>query len=119
MAKRTKVEARGLKDGNKAVKTLSGAIKQVRTFWANGYKKAFAEIGITYEMMDYKKIEPLLQRNERGDIYITEPCRIKNEDGSFEMNEDGKTYKKIESNVEVRNWTVNKLFDCLKQSLNK
>ena len=116
--KRTKVEAQGLKDGNKAVKTLSGAIAQVRTFWGKGYKTAFTEIGITFEMLDYKKLEPMMQKDENGIIYTVEAVRIKDTEGNYIKDEKGH-YKKEEQNVPVKVWTANKLFDCLKQSLNK
>lgn len=116
--KRAKVEAQGLKDGNKAVRTISGAIAQCRTFWGKGYKKAFAEIGITFEMLDYKKLEPIMQKNESGVIYIVEDVRIKDADNNYIKDEKGH-YKKESKVVEVKNWSVNKLFDCLKQSLNK
>lgn len=118
MAKRTKVEAQGLKDGNRAVKTLSGAITQVRTFWSKGYKTAFTEIGITFEMLDYKKLEPIMQKDENGIIYTVEAVRIKNYENNYIKDEKGH-YKKEDQNVPVKVWTANKLFDCLKQSLNK
>lgn len=118
MTKRTKVEAQGLKDGNKAVKTLSGAIAQVKTFWSKGYKKAFTEIDITFDMLDYKKLEPIMQKDESGVIYTIEAVRIKDTEGNYIKDEKGH-YKKEEQNVPVKVWTANKLFDCLKQSLNK
>lgn len=118
MAKRTKIEAEGLKEGNKAVKTISGAIAQCRTFWSKGYKKAFAEIGITFEMLEYKKLEAIMQKNDNGVIYIVEDIRIKDADNNYIKDEKGH-YKKEQQPVEVKNWSVNKLFDCLKQSLNK
>jgi hypothetical protein len=118
MAKRTKVEAQGLKDGNKAVKTLSGAITQVKTFWSKGYKTAFTEIGVTFEMLDYKKLEPMMQKDGDGIIYTVEAVRIKDENDNYIKDEKGH-YKKEEQDVPVTVWTANKLFDCLKQSLNK
>ena len=118
MAKRTKIEAQGLKDGNKAVKTLSGAITQVKTFWGKGYKKAFAEIGITFKMLDYKNLEPMMQKDENGIIYTVEDVRIKDADSNYIKDENGH-YKKERQNVPVNVWTANKLFDCLKQSLDK
>lgn len=118
MAKRTKIEAQGLKDGNKAVKTLSGAIAQVKTFWGKGYKNAFKEIGVSFDMLDYTKLEPIMQKDESGVIYTVEAVRIKDADDNYIKGEKGH-YKKEEQNVPVRVWTANKLFDCLKQSLNK
>lgn len=118
MAKRTKIEAQGLKDGNNAVKTLSGAITQVKTFWSKGYKIAFAEIGVTFEMLDYKKLEPIMQKDENGVIYTVEDVRIKDADGNYIKDEKGH-YKKEKHNIPIKVWTANKLFDCLKQSLNK
>ena len=116
--RRTKVEAQGLKDGNKAVKTLSGAITQVRIFWGKGYKTAFMEIGINFEMLDYKKLEPIMQKDENGIIYTVEAVRIKDVEGNYIKDEKGH-YKKEEKNMPVKVWTANKLFDCLKQSTNK
>lgn len=116
--KRTKAEMQGLKDGNKAVRTLSGAIAQVKTFWSKGYKKAFAEIGISYDMLDYKKLEPIMQKDENGIIFIVEAVKVKDAEGNYTKDEKGH-YLREEKRVPVNMWTANKLFDCLKQSLNK
>lgn len=118
MAKRTKAEMQGLKEGNKAVKTLSGAIAQVRTFWSKGYKKAFAEIGLKFEDIDYKKLEPILQRNTEGIIFIVEAVRVKDAEGNYIKDEKGH-YQREDAQVPVTMWTANKLFDCCKQSINK
>ncbi len=118
MAKRTKIESEGLKDGNKAVKTLSGAIAQVKTFWGKGYKKAFAEIGITFDMLKYETLKALMQKDEAGIIFIVEDVRVKDADSNYIKDERGR-YKKEEQSIPVRMWTANKLFDCLKQSLNR
>jgi hypothetical protein len=118
MAKRTKAEMQGLKEGNKAVKTLSGAITQVRTFWSKGYKKAFAEIGLKFEDIDFKKLEPILQKNTAGLIYTVESVRVKNTEGNYIKDEKGH-YLREDAQVAVTMWTANKLFDCCKQSLNK
>lgn len=107
-----------LRDANKEMKSLSGVLKIVKAGWSAGYKQAFAEIGITFDMLDYKKLEPIMQRDKSGVIYTVENVRIKDADGNYVKDEKGH-YKKEQQNVPVKLWTANKLFDCLKQSMNK
>ena len=62
-----------LKDANKEVKSLSGVIKLLQKFWSNGYKEAFAFVGVSYKDLDFKVISALCQKDEEGKIYLV--CR--------------------------------------------
>ncbi len=116
--KTTKSAKSALRDANKEVKTLSGAIKIVKMFWANGYKKAFAEFNLKFEDMNFETIKPLLQTNEAGEIFVTRKVAKKNEAGEIVLKTDGtKEYELVDKVVKA--WTVNTLFLCLEQSTTK
>jgi hypothetical protein len=106
---------KSLKEANKEVRTLSGAIKIAKNFWAVGYKQAFAEFGLKFDDMKFETIKPLLQTNEQGEIFITRKVAKKDEGGSNIVNDKGeKQYEFI--NKTVKAWSVNALFTCLEQS---
>jgi hypothetical protein len=69
-------------------------------------------------MLDYKKLEPMMQKDGNGIIYTVEAVRINDAENNYIKDEKGH-YKREEQNAPVKVWTANKLFDCLKQSLNK
>lgn len=60
-----------LKNANKEVKSLSGVIKLLQKFWSNGYKEAFAFVGVTYKDLDFKVISAMCQKDEDSQIYLT------------------------------------------------
>lgn len=104
-----------LRDANKEVKTLSGAIKIAKSFWASGYKKAFTEFGLSFNDMTFEVIKPLLQTNEAGEIFVTRKVAKKNEAGEIVLKADGtKEYEFVDKVVKA--WSVNVLFTCLEQS---
>lgn len=107
-----------LRDANKEVKTLSGAIKIAKNFWGAGYKKAFAEFNLKFGDMEFEVIKPLLQTNEAGEIFVTRKVAKKNEAGDIVLKADGtKEYESVDKVVKA--WSVNVLFTCLEQSINK
>lgn len=107
-----------LRDANKEVKTLSGAIKIAKNFWGAGYKKAFAEFNLKFDDMNFETIKPLLQTNESGEIFVTRKVAKKNETGEIVLKADGtKEYEYVDKAVKA--WTVNVLFLCLEQSQTK
>lgn len=59
-----------LRDANKEVKSLSGVIKLLQKFWSNGYKDAFAFVGVTYKDLDFKVISAMCQKDEDSQIYL-------------------------------------------------
>lgn len=119
-----------LRDANKEVKSLSGVIKLLQKFWSNGYKEAFAYVGVTYKDLDFKVISEMCQKDEDGKIYLI--CRKQ------ETTEGGeKVYhhelitrgeKKgqsklvptmIEYNKVITSWSATTLFKVLEQSKQK
>lgn len=104
-----------LRDANKEVKTLSGAIKIAKNFWSAGYKKAFSEIGLSFNDMTFEVIKPLLQTNEEGEIFVTRKVAKKDEAGNIVTKADGTKEYELADKV-VKAWTVNTLFLCLEQS---
>lgn len=112
---KTQSAKKSLKEANKEVKTLSGAIKIAKNFWSAGYKKAFAEFNLKFEDMNFETIKPLLQTNEQGEIFVTRKVAKKDEAGNIVMKADGtKDYELV--NKVVKAWSVNALFTCLEQS---
>lgn len=116
-----------LREANKEVKTLSGVIKLLQKFWSNGYKEAFAFVGVTYKDLDFKVISAMCQKDEEGKIYLV--CRKQ------EITEGGeKVYhhelitkgaKKghsklvptmIDYNKVITSWSATTLFKVLEQS---
>lgn len=116
-----------LRDANKEVKTLSGVIKLLQKFWSNGYKDAFAFVGVTYKNLDFKVISEICQKDSDGKIYLT--CRKQ------EITEGGekiyhhelitrgekKGHSKlvptmIEYNKVITSWSATTLFKVLEQS---
>lgn len=109
-----------LKDANRECKTLSGACKIARTFWANGYKQAFSGFGVTYDMLaNVPAIIALCQKDSQGEIFVTKKVRILDENKQPVLSADGRTYKKVLKDVPVKNWSPNILFKVLEQSTNK
>lgn len=110
-----------LKDANRECKTLSGACKIIAAFWSNGYKTAFSQFGISYNTFenDVPSIIEMCQQNEDGKIYLTKQVRVLDENKQPIKNEDGRTYKKVSTDVVVTVWTPNILYKVLEQSMNK
>lgn len=119
-----------LRDANKEVKSLSGVIKLLQKFWSNGYKDAFAYVGVTYKDLDFKLISEMCQKDEDGKIYLTCRRAVKNEEGEkiTEQREikggknKGKTKEVVkmeEYNKVITSWSATTLFKVLEQSKQK
>ena len=119
MKKNTNLQS--LKDANRECKTLSGACKIVAAFWANGYKNAFSQFGVSYNTFkaNVPAIMEMCQKNEDGEIYLTKQVRVLDENNQPIKNKDGRTYKKKDVDVFVAVWTPTTLYKVLEQSLNK
>lgn len=112
------IAVNNLRDANKETKTLSGTIKIVQKFWADGYKKAFNYVGINHYDLNLETIKNRCQKNTDGLIYLTSKKAQKNEAGEFIKGENGKrVYNSVDAVVNV--WSVTKLFKVLEQSINK
>lgn len=109
---------KALRDANKETKTLSGAIKIARLFWSKGYKRAFAEFGLTFDDMKLPVIVDMLQKDEEGNIYVTRKVAMKNKEGEYIYKMNGEKMYEMQDKV-VKTWTVNTLFLCLEQSTTK
>lgn len=113
--KKAKSAKANLRDANKEVKSLSGVIKIVATFWSKGYKEAFADFGIKFADLNLPTIKPMLQTNEQGEIFVMRKVDKKDEQGEAMKDEQGKRIKEEKAKV-VTVWTVNTLFDVLDQT---
>jgi hypothetical protein len=106
----------GLREANKECKTISGACKIIRAFWASGYKKAFEKFGLSFDdFKDVPSIIDLCQKDACGNIYITTKKAQKDEEGNYILTEDGKRLYLIVDKI-VKAWTPNTLFNVLSQS---
>lgn len=116
-----------LRDANKEVKSLSGVIKLLQKFWSNGYKEAFAYLGISYKDLDFKVISAMCQKDEEGKIFLI--CRKQEvTDGGekiFHHELISRGAKKgqsklvptmIEYNKVITSWSATTLFKVLEQS---
>lgn len=116
-----------LKSANKEVKSLSGVIKLLQKFWSNGYKDAFAYVGVTYKDLEFKTISSMCQKDEEGNIYIV--CRkqeiTSNGEKVYHHELISKGSKKghskllptmIEYNKVITSWSATTLFKVLEQS---
>ena len=94
--KKAKSAKANLRDANKEVKSLSGVIKIVATFWSKGYKEAFAEFGIKFADLNLQTIKPMLQTNDKGEIFVVRKVDKKDEQGEVIKDEQGKRkYKTV------------------------
>lgn len=119
-----------LRDANKEVKSLSGVIKLLQKFWSNGYKEAFAYVGVTYKDLDFKAISTMCQKNEDSQIYITSKKHKTNKAGQKvytpTLITSGKNKGRIkdvavyeDTQKVVTSWSVTTLFKVLEQSKQK
>ena len=116
-----------LRDANKEVKSLSGVIKLLQKFWSNGYKDAFAYLGVSFKDLDFKVISEMCQKDSDGKIYLTCKKQETTEGGEKIYHHEliSKGAKKgqsklvptmIEYNKVVTSWSAITLFKVLEQS---
>ena len=118
MATKTNIQA--LQNANKESKTISGTITIIRALWSKGYKQAFSEFDISFADMEFKNIVAKCQKNDAGEIYIKKTRKIKNNAGEFVLDAKGKPTREEYNEVVGENkWTATKLYNILKQSMNK
>lgn len=116
----SKSNIQALQNANKESKTISGTITIIRALWSKGYKQAFCEFGISFADMEFKHIKSICQKNEAGEIYITKTRKVKNEAGEIVLDAKGKPQREEYNEVVGENkWTATKLYNILKQSMNK
>lgn len=119
-----------LREANKEVKSLSGVIKLLQKFWANGYKDAFGYLGISYKDLDFKVISEICQKDEDGKIYLV--CRKQETTTNGEKvyhheliaRGEKKGHSKlvptmIDYNKVIASWSATTLFKVLEQSKQK
>lgn len=111
-----------LKSANKEVKSISGVCKIIDQFWAEGYKSAFATVGIT----DKKQLTPILLKqvpqefiNEDGIICRYVKVNVLDEEEKAIPNKvlkNGKVqYLKEWKLRPIKTWSANILFELLWQ----
>lgn len=116
-----------LRDANKEVKSLSGAIKIVQKFWGSGYKTAFAYLGVTFKDLDFKIIKSMCQHDEEGEIFVKAKRQKKSIGGvkvfTPVLIKSGKNkgiFKDVpvmeEYNKIVTTWSVSTLFKVIEQT---
>lgn len=103
-----------LVQANKETRTLSGTIKIVSTFWANGYNKAFAEYIPSKKECTFDYIQKHLQKNEEGKIFVVVKKAKKDAKGEI-IKVQGKTQYEVSEKV-VERWSPNRLFEVFKQT---
>lgn len=119
-----------LKNANKEVKSLSGVIKLLQKFWSNGYKEAFAFVGVTYKDLDFKVISAMCQKNEDSQIYLTSKKHKTNKAGQKVFTPTLTTSGKNKGRVKdvavyedvhkvITSWSATTLFKVLEQSKQK
>jgi hypothetical protein len=118
MAKNVKSAKQFLRDANKEMKSISGVLKIVKAGWSAGYKQAFAEYGITFNMLDVPAVLAMCQKNEQGEVFITKKTARKNEQGEFILNKDGKREYDLTEKV-VTTWSATTLWTILDQTRGK
>lgn len=104
-----------LRDANKEMRSISGVLKIVKAGWSAGYKQAFAEYGVTYDMLDVPTILARCQKNEQGEVFITKRSAKKDERGEFILNKDGKREYEQVAKVVVT-WSATTLWNVLDQT---
>lgn len=119
-----------LRNANKEVKTLSGAIKLIQKFWSNGYKEAFTFVGVSYKDLDFKVISAMCQKNEDSQIYITSKKHKTNKAGQKVFTPTLTTSGKNKGSIKdvavyedvhkvITSWSATTLFKVLEQSKQK
>lgn len=119
-----------LKNANKEVKSLSGVIKLLQKFWSNGYKEAFAFVGVTYKDLDFKVISAMCQKNEDSQIYLISKKHKTNKAGQKVFTPTLITSGKNKGRVKdiavyedvhkvITSWSATTLFKVLEQSKQK
>lgn len=118
MAKNVKSAKQYLRDANKEMKSISGVLKIVKAGWSAGYKQAFVEYGISFDMLDVPTILTMCQKNEQGEVFITKRTAQKNEQGEFILNKEGKRVYDLTEKV-VTTWSATTLWNILDQTRGK
>lgn len=114
MKKVKNVSLAGLRNANKESKTISGAVKIIKAFWAAGYKDAFMPFGYTYKSIEVPELLKVLRKDEEGNCIITRKVAIKDEEGNFILKDGKRTYKEEDKVIKV--WTPTTLYTALQQS---
>lgn len=103
-----------LRNANKEIKSLSGVIKLVKTFWSVGYKEAFTPFGVTYKT-ELKDITALCQKDSENNIYIVARRAKKDNEGNIIFDKEGKKVMEQYNKI-VTNWSATTLYKVLEQS---
>lgn len=111
-AKTIRIE--NLKNANKEIKTLSGVVKIIRSFWAD-YKGAFAFVKMDYKTFTFENVRDIAQKDEQGRIYEIRKVAQKDKQGNKVKDEKGRIKYDL-VNKEVKVWTPTTLYYVLAQS---
>lgn len=109
---------KSIREANKEIKTLSGCIKTIRSFWGEGYKDAFEYIGLTYKEIEFTNIVKLWAESywNEDKTKMCYPAKVakKNEKGEYILKGGKKVYEKVMKEYN-NNFTVARIFDAMLQ----
>lgn len=115
--KKTNNQVTNLRNANKEVKSLSGVIKLIKTFWSVGYKEAFTPFGVTYKS-ELKDITALCQKDIEGNIYIVARKAKKDNEDNVILDKEGKKIMEQYNKI-VTDWSASTLYKVLEQTIQK
>ena len=110
------VRMANLRNADQESKTLSGAIKVVKTFWKNGYKDAFAGLVSAADIMQVNvpAIIAKCLKDDKGQACTHSRRAEKNPDKSFLLDSNGKRVY-VDVYTPIVKWTPRKLLLSLIQ----
>lgn len=105
-----------LRNADQESKTLSGAIKVVKTFWKSGYKEAFSGLVSASDIMSVNVPSILAKclKDDKGQACTHSRKTEKNPDKSFILDSNGKRIY-VDVYTPITNWTPRKLLLSLIQ----
>lgn len=110
------VRMANLRNADQESRTLSGAIKVVKTFWKSGYKEAFAGLVSAADVMSINVPVILAKclKDDKGQACTHSRKAEKNPDGSLLLDSNGKRVY-VDVYTPVTKWTPRKLLVSLIQ----
>ena len=110
------VRMASMRNADQESKTLSGAIKVVKTFWKSGYKEAFAGLVSAADVMSINAPAIIAKclKDDKGQACTHSRKAEKNPDGSLLLDSNGKRVY-VDVYTPIVKWTPRKLLLSLIQ----
>lgn len=104
------IRMQNLRNADQEIRTLSGAIKVVKTFWKSGYKEAFAGLVSAADIMSVNVPVILAKclKDAGGNACTHSRKAEKNPDGSLLLDSNGKRVY-VDVYTPIVKWTPRKL----------